>query len=193
MQEEKNRELCRKYPFLLPRNVWTDKLPDDYDYSWTELDALPDGWRMAFGEMMMEDIAEALKKSGNLETFRFDQIKEKWGSARLYYHGGNKEVDEIIENYSCLSENICMVCGKPDVYMTVKGWIYPCCKECWEKNKHNHLPYEDSVDGEARMADTRRYRRYSPGTDGFEDVEVDISGLAERIRKEWERRCASSK
>ena len=32
---EKNKELIKKYPFLLPRNVWTDKVPEDYDYSYT--------------------------------------------------------------------------------------------------------------------------------------------------------------
>lgn len=46
-----NKKLCKRYPFLIPRNRWTDKLmwdkTDKYfmPYSYTELDAMPDGWR----------------------------------------------------------------------------------------------------------------------------------------------------
>ena len=46
---EKNKALVDDFPFLLPRNRWTGKVPDDYDYSYTELDAMPEGWRTAFG------------------------------------------------------------------------------------------------------------------------------------------------
>ena len=34
----------------MPRNRWTGEVPEDYDYSYTELDSMPDGWRKAFGE-----------------------------------------------------------------------------------------------------------------------------------------------
>lgn len=46
---EENKALISEFPFLLPRNRWTGNIPDDYDYSYTELDDLPDGWRIAFG------------------------------------------------------------------------------------------------------------------------------------------------
>ncbi len=185
MNIQKNKELCSLYPFLVPRNVWTDEVADGYDYSWTEMDMIPTGWRIAFGEMMMEEIAEALKKTGNLETFRFDEIKEKFGSLRVYTHGGNEEVDEIIDNYSYLSENICIVCGKPDVYMTSRGWIYPCCRECWEKREKP--PYSQSIEGEDRMADTRIFRRSSPETGEWVEHVVDISETANKIRERWEK------
>ena len=44
VNKEKNKELVEKYPFLMPHNRWTDHIPEDYDYSYTELDAMPDGW-----------------------------------------------------------------------------------------------------------------------------------------------------
>ena len=50
MEKEYNKQLCEKYPFLLPRNRWTGLVHPDYDYSYTELDAMPTGWRKAFGE-----------------------------------------------------------------------------------------------------------------------------------------------
>lgn len=186
---EENIELCKKYPFLFPRSVWDDKPIEGYDYSWTELDAIPDGWRIAFGDMLIEEIGEALELTNNLETFRFDQIKEKYGSLRVYYHGGNEMVDRIIEKYSVLSENICMKCGKPDVYMTNIGWIYPCCKDCWENNKYIKSSYETAITGDARMEDKMKWRSMNPHDTEWVDNELDISATAEKIREEYKKRC----
>ena len=47
--KESNQKLIERFPFLIPRNRWTGKIPEDYDYSYTELDSMPDGWRKAFG------------------------------------------------------------------------------------------------------------------------------------------------
>ena len=58
--KESNQKLIERFPFLMPRNRWTGKVPEDYDYSYTELDSMPDGWRKAFGEQMCEDIREEL-------------------------------------------------------------------------------------------------------------------------------------
>ena len=35
---EENKKLCKEFPFLIPRNRWTGEIPDDYDYTYTELD-----------------------------------------------------------------------------------------------------------------------------------------------------------
>ena len=185
---QKNKKLCKKYPFLLPRNSFSDKIPEDYDYSYTEWDAMEDGWRTAFGDLMLEEMGECLKKTGNLKTFRIDQLKEKFGQLRLYHHGGNDKIGRIIDKYSVLSENICIKCGKPDVYMTNRGWMFPCCKECWEADKHHtNIPYESFVEGSSRMEDKMRWRSMAPGEDDWTDYEVDISKTAEKIREGWRK------
>lgn len=51
--KESNQKLIERFPFLMPRNRWTGKVPEDYDYSYTELDSMPDGWRKAFGEQIV--------------------------------------------------------------------------------------------------------------------------------------------
>ena len=192
MQEEKikerNKELCKRYPFLIPKD-WEGKVPKDFDYSYTEWDALEDGWHEAFGDMLLEELRESLVKTNDLKTFRIEQIKEKWGALRLYYHGGNDEVDNIIDKYSHLSENICMICGKPDVYMTNKGWIFPCCKECWESNKRNtNIPYEDFIEGDNKMSEKMVWRTYSPEYEQYDDREYDISETANKIRENWRKK-----
>lgn len=75
-----NKKLVLKYPFLLPRNVWTDKLADDYTYDYIRLkDEIPDGWWKRFGIPLCEDLKEVLVKYNYLHDYRFSQCKEKYG------------------------------------------------------------------------------------------------------------------
>ena len=73
---EENRKLCKEYPWLYPRNVWTDEPIKDFDYSYTLLDDMPNGWRIAFGKQMCEEINNVLKKA--------DCIRVACGG--VYYH-----------------------------------------------------------------------------------------------------------
>ena len=147
--KEKNKELCKQYPFLIPWNRWSGKLitdcaagekgywpgePDklpEYDYEYTELDNMPDGWRIAFGEQMCEEIREALIDDGDLDKYRTVEIKEKYGLLRWYDNGckvGSK-VHDIIRKYEYMSAETCIVCGKPATRITL-GWISPFCDDC---------------------------------------------------------------
>lgn len=64
--------------------------------------------------------------------FRFDQVKEKYGSLRLY-HNGNKDIDKITNEAEILSCHTCQECGKIGKQIG-DYWIYTMCKECAEKN-----------------------------------------------------------
>lgn len=188
---EYNKKLIERYPFLLPRNRFTDKVPEDYDYSWTELDALSIGWRKSFGEMMCEDIKQALLEDDLLNNFRIDDIKEKFGYMHFYHHGGNKKVNDIIEAYAHASDNICMCCGKPDTGKTKGYWIYPICKKCWDDNEYNKgMDYEEHVHTEeeyTKMLNEMKFITFHP--DGEETTRVvDISETVNKIRENWEKR-----
>lgn len=136
MTKEQNRKLIERYPFLLPHNRWTDKVPEDYDYSYTELDAMPDGWRIAFGEQMCEEIRQELVKIGYLDKYRITQIKEKFGALRWYDHGcTEKMLREIIPKYENLSAYTCIRCGKPATRITL-DWICPFCDDCVPRGKN---------------------------------------------------------
>lgn len=134
--KEYNKQLIEKYPFLLPRNRWTGKVPADYDYSYTELDAMPDGWRKAFGEQMCQEIEEELEKYNLQNEYRISQIKEKYGSLCWYDFGcTGKILREIIPTYEKLSKRICIKCGKPATKMTL-GWISPYCDDCCPESEY---------------------------------------------------------
>lgn len=153
---EYNKELCTMYPFLKPKNVWTGAELDDYDYSYTELDCMPEGWRIAFGMKMCEEIKQALLKAQKefpnegykeseittnydsdkiiplLEGYTILQIKEKYGGLRWYDGGAPKYVHDVVSKYEKLSYKTCIVCGKPAKYRSA-GWVSPYCRRCAHK------------------------------------------------------------
>lgn len=125
-----------KYPFMRSRNVWTGKFSG---YKYTMYDEIPDGWKKAFGRQMLKDIKKAGKASRRRlhkhwswkAMLQWSQIKEKYGSLRLYA-STTEEIYEVLEHYESISEDYCINCGKPSEYMT-SGWIVPLCGECMEK------------------------------------------------------------
>ena len=133
-----NKELIERYPFLIPRNVWTDEIIIDLnsdEIEYTLLDDMPTGWRNAFGEQMCEEIRKVLIQYNYLEKYRIVQIKEKFGGLRWYDNGAPREVFDIIEKYSQLSEGLCIQCGKQATLIS-KGWISPYCDDCVKKHRY---------------------------------------------------------
>lgn len=122
-----NRELVRKFPFLKPAD------DERYDFEWTYLDDIPEGWKKAFGEQMCAEIAECLREHHREDGFEILQAKEKYGSLRLYTGGGPSELDDIIGKYEELSAKTCVGCGKPAEYISI-GWIAPWCGDCAMEN-----------------------------------------------------------
>ena len=143
--KEYNKKLCERYPFLLPRYEWSQEPLEDYDYEFTNLDDMPKGWRKAFGIQMFEELRDILIKYNFLDEYRIVQLKEKFGSLRLYDDGIPREMhDEYYEwmnKYEDLSEKTCICCGKPGKMVTI-GWMSPYCPECFEKY-YNGMDYEE--------------------------------------------------
>ena len=128
--EQYNKELCKKYPFLTYRE----------DYSWTWMDEMPDGWRVAFGIEMCEELKDELIRTNFMNEYQILQIKEKYGSLR-WYTGGvpcDSKLHEIVDKYEKMSEKICIVCGKPATCYTT-GWISPFCKNCVGNMAHKDI------------------------------------------------------
>lgn len=146
MAQEEIKKLVERYPYLLPRNVWTDKVPKDYDYtSIRGIDEIPNGWNKLFLQLC-EDIRQPLIDANCLDEFRFSQIKEKWGYLECYNFGAPETVQDIIDKYSVMASYICTRCGKPATYET-QGYIEPLCDDCWKdlgyesKEKIEFKPY----------------------------------------------------
>jgi len=139
-EQKRNKQLVERYPFLLPRNVWTDKIPENYDYHYIRgIGELPEGWEKLFLQMC-EDIRQPLIDADYLDKFRFTQIKEKYNRMECYNNGAPEKVHKILDKYSMMAGYICTVCGKPATFET-EGYIASYCDECF-KDKARHYPGE---------------------------------------------------
>lgn len=123
---ERNKELIEEYPFLKLK----DNLDDMLTYTW--LDYMPIGWRIAFGEQMCKEIKEELLKHNELDSYEIVDIKEKFGGLRWYDNSNLPGLQVIIAKYAVLSEKTCIVCGKPADWVST-GWISPYCDDCATK------------------------------------------------------------
>lgn len=132
------KELVEKYPFLLPRNVWTDKLDDDYDYSycWFKND-IPQGWWKRWGLAYLDDLKEVLEKYDFLDKFRFLQVKEKFGGLRAYNSGAPEEWFSHEYAWEYISKHTCVKCGEFPARLIDDGWVSPWCDDCFKKNHGN--------------------------------------------------------
>lgn len=142
MTIEENKALCERFPFLVLRNVWTGEIISDYDYTFTELDMMPDGWREAFGIQLCEELKAALDKTNIAEPWFPTQIKEKYGELRWYANWYTKEIEEILDKYSKLSRHTCIVCGKPATKIST-GWISPYCDNCATSPYENYISIDN--------------------------------------------------
>lgn len=131
---EHNKELIADFPFLAPKNVFTGELDDKYDYSWTILDEVPDGWIDLF-LLMCEDLREQLIKDKFLDKFVIYQVKEKFGKLRLSTSGYSEKVGRIIRDYEYISQFVCYKCGKSAKLYDIHHYTLPYCKSCLKEYK----------------------------------------------------------
>lgn len=139
---KKNREdLIFSYPYLLPRNVWTDEKVEGYDYEYIRGEReLPEGWFPLFLQMC-DDISYPLIEAEYLNKFRFSQIKEKYNSMRCYTFGAPKKVHDIIQKYEVMSSYVCTKCGKPAT-QEAQGWFMSVCDDCYKEKYGPTEPIE---------------------------------------------------
>lgn len=101
-------------------------------YCW--FDAIPKGWRDAFGIKLCKEIKKSLKKSKSLYKVKITNVKEKWGYLHIYCNTYPGDLLDIINKYGLKSKNICISCGEPAKFVTL-NWISPYCETCLDYNK----------------------------------------------------------
>lgn len=105
---------------------------------WDAMDSMP-GWKKAFGDKYLEELRAQLKKDHFLYQFRIVDIKEKYGTLRLYCACATDPVYRIIDKYEDLSYNTCIECGKPADIIT-DGYVLPYCSHCyWKKDVYYRI------------------------------------------------------
>ena len=131
MSNEYNRQLCMKYPFLVPRNN-NEEMDANFDYSYTILDELPSGWRELVLQMCEEIKKVLIEKYPDLLTkYYVVQAKEKYGALRWYANIYVEELEEIATKYAILSQYVCIRCGKATTIVSKD--IKFLCNKCYER------------------------------------------------------------
>ena len=73
-----------------------------------------------------------------------DQVKEKFGGLRFYYHGGDDVVDGMVRMAESWAAQTCETCGDPG---TIRhgGWVRTLCDKHEEEyqNKWKNMKDED--------------------------------------------------
>jgi len=129
-------ELAKKYPTLYKRYKGDPKITT---MAWGF--AVGDGWKGIL-EKLSSKISE-IDKRGYVVV---DQVKEKFGGLRYYFHVEGKNEDEGLALYNKVellvadaereSEETCEKCGQPGKLITGPfGWIRVLCDECQKEIK----------------------------------------------------------
>jgi hypothetical protein len=100
------------------------------------------GFLSRWGGLRYRFISWALRKPTQIAYFGHEkglvpeitQVKEKWGTLRIYIAGGNDFTDGMIFALEQASAKICEDCGRPGT-QTDQGWIRTLCEECKSAKK----------------------------------------------------------
>jgi len=85
-------------------------------------------------EILEEDIPEWRTKIKEIPQVVATQVKEKFGTLRFYYNGGDEVIDGMVRMAEALSGVTCEECGAPGKQRH-GGWILTLCDTHVEENK----------------------------------------------------------
>lgn len=142
-EQKLNYDLCVRYPILIPHHRGWGTVIKDYQYEYTELDAMPNGWKQAFGEQWAQEVQQALNllPESVRDKVYITDIKEKYGFLHTYFSYYTDQLDKVIHKYSKLSQKFCIGCGKKATVFSTT-WISPWCDDCCKKIHDTVVPID---------------------------------------------------
>ena len=90
------------------------------------------GWYELLRALFTE-ITQVYTEANKTLDVQFKQIKEKYGTLRIYYIS-KLPIDHLILKYRELSESVCERCGQPGSIREEgnEPWLLIRCDKCWE-------------------------------------------------------------
>ena len=139
MKQELDELLCTKYPkMMVNRNLPMMETCMCWGFS------CGDGWFNILDQLMgniQHHIDWKNKKEEVVPQVTLDQVKEKFGTLRFYYTGGDDVIDGMVTMAESMSGVTCEECGSPGK-RGGGGWITTLCKPCEELKEKK---YEDQI------------------------------------------------
>jgi hypothetical protein len=151
VREELDKLLCEKYPkMFVNRNAnmketamcWGFDHGDGWfniiDHLCHNIQSHID-WKNGQRERLLKDNPYNQKIPNEVPQVVVDQVKEKFGTLRFYYRGGDDAIDGMVRIAESMSAVMCETCGAP-AKRRGHGWIYTACDA--------HTREEDLVEDE---------------------------------------------
>ncbi len=105
-------------------------------------------WGLAVGDGWAPLLEKAFKKFMLLENKPvLAQVKEKFGTLRLYLDYYSDEAEKIVREAEIESEHTCEICGEPGVLYT-KGWYVTWCPKHIEEHLANRIKIQTALEKE---------------------------------------------
>ena len=130
MREELDTLLCERYPkMMVNRNLHMTETCMCWGF---ECD---DGWFNILNQLMVNIQNHIDWKNREKEVVpqvTLDQVKEKFGTLRFYYTGGDDYISGMVTMAESMSGVTCESCGLPGERKG-GGWIKTICEPCEDK------------------------------------------------------------
>ena len=176
----RNKKLVKRYPWIAPVDWHWNRVKG---YSYTMYDYVPIGWKRAFGKIMLEEYRDVLIRYHYLRDFQWEQVKEKYGTLRLYSNGAPEEVLALEAKYDYISGFFCISCGRINSPVLTGGWVEPLCEDCYNKRiakqkrwhdkncegTFTYIPYKNLKKEDQKIGMFATYKCYSTEQGSYEE------------------------
>jgi hypothetical protein len=120
----RRQQLQDKYPFLRATSIQEGLMAFGFECA--------DGW-LPILEKLFERFQELVDKEGSANRFRVTQVKEKYGTLRVYHNGGDA-YEAFVDKAEALSEVTCELCGQQGMIRD-DGWVMVRCDRCYKEKR----------------------------------------------------------
>ena len=141
MKQELDQLLCEKYPKMM---VNRNKNMQETCMCWGF--ECGDGWFNILDQLMgniQHHIDWKNRKEEVVAQVTLDQVKEKFGTLRFYYSGGDDAIDGMVRMAESMSGVTCEECSAP-AQTHGPGWIRTICEPCETKRETERAEYAKS-------------------------------------------------
>ena len=141
MRQELDSLLCEKYPkMMVNRNKHMQETCMCWGFE------CGDGWFNILDKLMgniQHHIDWKNRKEEVVAQVTLDQVKEKFGTLRFYYSGGDDAIDGMVRMAESMSGVTCEECSAP-AQTHGPGWIRTICEPCETKRETERAEYAKS-------------------------------------------------
>lgn len=127
MKQELEQQLCEKYP-----KIFVNRYVDETTSAMCWGFECRDGWYQLINTLC-NTIQSYINNSIDVLQVTAVQVKEKFGTLRFYYDGGDDTIHGMVWLAENLSAEICENCGNPG-HIIKSGWVQTLCDTCRNNN-----------------------------------------------------------